>query len=87
MAKLGFMITTATTVTTAAATTVTTADVMTYSMVAVVALILFLALKEIMSSETENRSVRNFMKGVNVAIVPLLLVFVAIVAYKVVTVI
>lgn len=80
------MITTATTVTTAAAT-VTTADVMTYSMVAVVALILFLALKEIMSSETENRSVRNFMKGVNVAIVPLLLVFVAIVAYKVVTVI
>ncbi|WP_231916347.1 hypothetical protein [Methanobacterium congolense] len=60
---------------------------MTYSMVAVVALILFLALKEIMSSETENRSVRNFMKGVNVAIVPLLLVFVAIVAYKVVTVI
>ena len=87
MAKLGFMITTATTVTTAATTTVTTADVMTYSMVAVVALILFLALKEIMSSETENRSVRNFMKGVNVAIVPLLLVFVAIVAYKVVTVI
>jgi len=81
------MITTATTVTTAATTTVTTADVMTYSMVAVVALILFLALKEIMSSETENRSVRNFMKGVNVAIVPLLLVFVAIVAYKVVTVI
>lgn len=77
----------ATTVTTAAATTVTTTDVMTYSMVAVVALILFLALKEIMSSETENRSVRNFMKGVNVAIVPLLLVFVAIVAYKVVTVI
>ena len=63
------------------------ADVMTYSLVAVVALILFLALKEIMSSETENRSVRNFMKGVNVAIVPLLLVFVAIVAYKVVTVI
>ena len=81
------MITTATTVTTATATTVTTADVMTYSLVAVVALILFLALKEIMSSETENRSVRNFMKGVNVAIVPLLLVFVAIVAYKVVTVI
>lgn len=81
------MITTATTVTTATATTVTTADVMTYSLVAVVALILFLALKEIMSSETENRSVRNFMKGVNVAIVPLLLVFVAIVAYKVVAVI
>lgn len=81
------MITTATTVTTATATTVTTADVMTYSLVAVVALILFLALKEIMSSETEKRSVRNFMKGVNVAIVPLLLVFVAIVAYKVVAVI
>lgn len=80
------MITTATTVTTAA-TTVTTSDVMTYSLVAVVALILFLALKEIMSSETEKRSVRNFMRGVNVAIVPLLLVFVAIVAYKVVAVI
>lgn len=80
------MITTATTVTTAT-TTVTTADVMTYSMVAVVALIVFLALKEIMSSEAENRSVKNFLKGANVAIVPLLLVFVAIVAYKVVAVI
>lgn len=71
------------TVTTAA---VTTAQVMTYSIVAVVSLIVFLALKEILSSETDRPSVKLFMKGSNVAIVPLLLVFVTIVAYKVVTI-
>jgi len=77
------MISTVTTTT----TTVTTAEVMTYSIIAVVALIVFLALKEIMSSETDKRSIKSFIKGSNVAIVPLLLVFVAIVAYKVVTII
>lgn len=77
------MISTVTTTT----TTVTTAEVMTYSIIAVVALIIFLALKEIMSSETDKRSIKSFIKGSNVAIVPLLLVFVAIVAYKVVTII
>lgn len=78
------MISTVTTTT----TTVTTAEVMTYSIIAVVALIIFLALKEILSSETGNRpKVESFMNGVNVAIVPLLLVFVSIVAYKVMSII
>lgn len=76
------MISTVTTTT----TTVTTAQVMTYSIIAVVSLIVFLAIKEILSSETERPSVKLFLKGSNVAIIPLLLVFVAIVAYKVVTI-
>jgi len=76
------MISTVTTTT----TTVTTAQVMTYSIIAVVSLIVFLALKEILSSETDRPSVKLFLKGSNVAIVPLLLVFVAIVVYKVVTI-
>ena len=77
------MISTVTTTT----TTVTTAQVITYSIIAVVTLIVFLALKEILSSETERKSVKSFVKGSNVAIIPLLLVFVAIVAYKVVSII
>lgn len=76
------MISTVTTTT----TTVTTAEVMTYSIIAVVALIVFLALKEILSSETKRPSIKSFIKGSNVAIVPLLLVFVAIVGYKVITI-
>ena len=76
------MISTVTTTT----TTVTTTEVMTLSIIAVVSLIVFLALKEILNSESENKSVQSFLKGVNVAIIPLLLVFVAIVGYKVVTI-
>ncbi len=76
------MISTVTTTT----TTVTTPEVMAYSIIAVIALIALLALKEILSSETENKTLKSFVKGSNIAIVPLLLVFVAIVAYKVVTV-
>jgi hypothetical protein len=75
------MISTVTTTT----TTVTTAEVMTYSIIAVVSLIVFLAIKEILSSETGMKS-KLFIKGSNVAIIPLLMVFVAIVAYKVVTI-
>lgn len=71
---------------TATAVAVTTGQVMSYSIIAVVSLIVFLALKEILSSETDRPSVKLFLKGSNVAIVPLLLVFVAIVAYKVVTI-
>jgi len=76
------MISTVTTTT----TTVTTTEVMAYSIIAVIALIAILALKEILSSETENNYIKSFVKGSNIAIIPLLLVFVAIVAYKVVTV-
>lgn len=78
------MISTVTTTT----TTVTTSDVMAYSIIAVIALIAVLALKEILSAEVDkNPRMKSFVKGSNIAIVPLLLVFAAIVAYKVVTVI
>jgi hypothetical protein len=76
------MISTVTTTT----TTVTTTEVMAYSIIAVIALIALLALKEILSSETENKTMKSFVTGSNIAIVPLLLVFVAVVSYKVVTV-
>ncbi len=77
------MISTVTTTT----TTVTTTQVMAYGIIAVIALIVFLALKEILSAEADkSERMKSFVKGSNVAIVPLLLVFVSIVAYKVVTV-
>lgn len=77
------MISTVTTTT----TTVTTTQVMAYGIIAVIALIVFLALKEILSAEAEkSERMKSFVKGSNIAIVPLLLVFVAIVSYKVITV-
>jgi len=77
------MISTVTTMT----TTVTTTQVMAYSIIAVIALIVFLALKEILSAEADkSERMKSFVKGSNIAIVPLLLVFVAVVAYKVITV-
>ena len=78
------MISTVTTTTTA----VTLTQVMTYSIVAVIALIAFLAIKEILSAEAQkNELLKSFVEGANIAIVPLLMVFVSIVGYKVVTVI
>lgn len=78
------MITTVTTTT----TTVTTAQVITYSIISVIALIVFLAFKEILSAEADkSQGIRIYVRGSNVAIVPLLLVFVAIVVYKVITII
>ena len=78
------MISTVTATTTAVAMT----QVMTYSIIAVTALIAFLALKEILSTEShKNERMRSFMEGSNVAIVPLLMIFVSLVAYKVVAVI
>jgi hypothetical protein len=78
------MISTVTTTTTA----VTLTHVMTYSIIAAIALIAFLALKEILHTEAQkNERLQTFIDGANVAIVPLLMVFVSIVGYKVVTVI
>lgn len=72
------------TVTTTTTTTVTTADVMTYSIIAVVTLIGFLAVKEVLSSdETGSERVKALLSGSNIAIVPLLIVFAAIVVYRV----
>jgi len=77
------MISTVTTTTTA----ITMGQVMAYSVMAVIALIVFLALKEILSSEANSSNkISSFIKGSNVAIVPLLLVFAAVVTYKIVTI-
>ena len=68
--------------------TIAPTEVMSLGVIAVISLIVFLALKEILSSEVEKRpSIQSFQNGVNIAILPLLLVFMAIVAYKVVTII
>ena len=73
---------------TATTTIVAMTQVMTYSIIAVIALITVLALKEILNTESsKNKRIKSFVEGTNVAIVPLLLVFVSIVGYKVVTVI
>jgi len=73
------MISTVTTTT----TTVTTAEVMTYSVIAVVSLIVFLILREVLSAEMDkNPRVDAFVKRSNIAIYPLLLVFIAIIGYK-----
>ncbi len=78
------MISTVTATTAAAAMT----NITTYSIIAVIALITFLAVKEILSTEShKNRRMQSFVEGSNIAIVPLLMVFVSLVAYKVVTVI
>ena len=78
------MISTVTTTT----TTVTTTEVMAYGIIAVIALIVFLALKEILSADADKSDrMKSFVRGSNIAIVPLLIVFAAIVTYKVITVI
>ncbi len=48
---------------TATTATTTTAQIMAYGIIAVVSLIVFLALKEILSSETGRPSVKSFVKG------------------------
>jgi chromate transport protein ChrA len=53
------------------------------SIIAVISLIIFLAIKEILRSEIENKKVKSFLKGVNIAIIPLLLIFIAIVGSKI----
>jgi hypothetical protein len=64
------------TLTIATTIVITIVRVITYSITAVVSLIVFLVLKEILSSQTDRPSVKLFLKGSNVAIMPLLLVFV-----------
>jgi hypothetical protein len=71
---------------TATTTTVSTGDIMTYGIIAVLALITLLTVKEILSSETGNKKAQSFLEGSNVAIIPLLLVFVSIVAFKMVSI-
>ncbi len=78
------MISTVTTTT----TTVTIAQVVIYSSIAVISLIAFLVIKEILSANGDKSiGMKSFIKGSNIAIVPLILVFAAIVTYKIVTLI
>ncbi|BDH79301.1 MAG TPA: hypothetical protein GXX31_02155 [Methanothermobacter sp.] len=75
------------TVTATTTTTITTTTVQTCSIIAVSTLILFLALKEILGSEeTTNHRIRSFVSESNIVIIPLLIVFATIVAYKVITI-
>lgn len=65
----------------------TMTQIMNYSMIALIALIAFLTIKEILSTEIEkSKQIESFVTGSNIAIVPLLCVFVAIIAYKIVTI-
>ncbi len=67
--------------------TITQTQVMSLGVIAVISLIVFLALKEILSSEAGKKpSVQSFLNGANVAIIPLLIVFMAIIAYKILSV-
>lgn len=76
------MISSITTITAA----VTTMQAMNYSIIVVLALIILLAVKEILSSRTNDKRVKSFIKGSNVVIIPLLLVFISLVSFKVVSV-
>ncbi len=70
---------------TAMTTTITSAQIMNYSIIVIAALIIFLALKEILGAESDrNKRMKSFVRGSNIVIVPLILVFVAIVAYKII---
>jgi|WetSurMetagenome_2_1015567.scaffolds.fasta_scaffold147161_1 hypothetical protein len=73
-------------ISTVTATTIAIGDIMTYSIIALLALIILLAFKEILSSGTDNKKAQSFLEGFNVAIVPLVIVFVFIVAFKVVSI-
>lgn len=76
------MISTVTTTT----TTVTTTQVMAFSIIAVISLIALLVIKEILGAEEDkNKRIKSFVNGSNIAILPLLLVFISIVAYNVIT--
>ncbi|MGB9980543.1 hypothetical protein [Methanobacterium sp.] len=78
------MISTVTTTT----TTITSAQVMTYSVIAVATLIIFLILREILSAEIKkDNRINAFVKRSNIAIYPLIIVFLAIIGYKMVNLI
>ncbi|MGB9844179.1 hypothetical protein [Methanothermobacter tenebrarum] len=64
----------------------TTGQTMIYGVLAVITLIAFLGLKEILSSEElKNQQIKAFISGLNIVIIPLLIVFLCILVYKVVT--
>jgi uncharacterized BrkB/YihY/UPF0761 family membrane protein len=60
-------------------------EIVTYSVIVIGALILFLALNSILRPAERSNKLDSIMKGSNLAIVPLLLFFIFIFVYKVVT--
>jgi hypothetical protein len=60
-------------------------EIVTYSVIVIGALILFLALNSILRPAERSNRVDSIFKGSNLAIVPLLLFFIFIFVYKVVT--
>lgn len=71
-----------TTVTTTTTTVITTAAAASFALIAILTLILLLIQKEIISGIAGERA-RRLSRALNIAIVPLLLVFVVTVAFKV----
>lgn len=64
-------------------TPVSPGEIMTYSLIVVVTLFVFLVVKEIFRSEAQERpTFQKFVISANIGILPLLLVFVTLVAYK-----
>jgi hypothetical protein len=78
------IITTTVTPTSVTTAPVTPADIMTYSIVPVVAIIIFVVLKQILNSETQkNTKIDRFNNDINVAFLPLLSIFLlSVVAYN-----
>jgi uncharacterized BrkB/YihY/UPF0761 family membrane protein len=60
-------------------------EIVTYSVIVIGALIIFLALNSILRPAEHSNRIDSIMKGSNLAIVPLLLFFIFIFVYKVVT--
>lgn len=60
-------------------------EVVNYSVIAISALILFLALNSILRPTRGSYKIDSIIKGSNLAIVPLLLVFIIIFVYKVIS--
>lgn len=64
---------------------VSSGEIVNFSIIAIGALIIFLALNSILRPAKGSYKIDSVIKGSNLAIVPLLLVFIIIFVYKVIT--
>lgn len=59
-------------------------EIMSYSIIAIVTLLAFLVAKELLNSEAEEKpELKRFVSGINLVIVPLLIVFLVILILKI----
>lgn len=66
--------------------TPTTSQTMIYGIIAVITLIIFLGLKEILEAdENKSKRIKAFISESNLVIIPLLIVFAGILIYKIIT--